>query len=49
MRRTVAQVMEVAGFGSLTAGVYLVLGLGAALIAGGVVLAAGALALERGA
>ena len=46
MRRAVAQVMEVLAFAALVAGVYLLAGDGAALLAAGVLLAAVSLALE---
>jgi hypothetical protein len=46
--RNVAQALEVVAFGSIVAGVYLIAGLGVALIAAGVLLAAAAVAVERG-
>lgn len=48
MRRTVAQGMELAGLGALTGGVFVVLGAGAALIVGGVLLTVAAFVVERG-
>jgi hypothetical protein len=49
MRHIAAEVMEVVGAGSAVAGVFLLLGLGAALVVAGIALVAAAIAVERGA
>jgi hypothetical protein len=41
--------MEVVGLAAVTVGVFLLLGLGAALVAGGALAVAAAIAVERGA